>query len=223
MLRALSLCLLLSTVLGWTITSPTTLRPWAHQRTAQHALMMAKSKKPNRKSKRKGTSASKPVYEPATSASFTESPSGLPVVDTSARSEPAAPVEDRVAQVLRGAGLSSDTNNALGAGTTPQNADPLSRIPKKGQELLERFFAGGAVTFGSVFIISGIGVSVEALCKVLGYPLPVFLDEALVQYVEPVLTPSVLILFGFSISLGVLKQLQLGSESAGVLYLEDDD
>ena len=37
------------------------------------------------------------------------------------------------------------------------------------------------------------------------------------------MTPSILILFGFSISLGLLKQLQLGSESAGVLYTEDDD
>ena len=43
------------------------------------------------------------------------------------------------------------------------------------------------------------------------------------QYVEPALTPSILILFGFSISLGVLKQLQLGSESTGVLYTESDD
>jgi len=41
--------------------------------------------------------------------------------------------------------------------------------------------------------------------------------------VEPALTPSILILFGFSISLGLLKQLQMGSASAGVLYSEDDE
>ncbi|KOO24789.1 hypothetical protein Ctob_008511 [Chrysochromulina tobinii] len=102
-------------------------------------------------------------------------------------------------------------------------ADPLSRIPKAGQELLERFFGGGAIVFGSTFILSGIAVSVEAVCKVLDKPLPTAVDEVLVQYIEPCLTPSILILFFFSISLGLLKQLQLGSEQAGVLYVERDD
>ena len=55
-----------------------------------------------------------------------------------------------------------------------------------------------------------------------GVKLPTALDEAIVQYVEPALTPSILILFFFSISLGILKQLQLSSESTGVLYTEDD-
>jgi len=77
--------------------------------------------------------------------------------------------------------------------------------------------------FGSAFLLSGLAVSIEAVCKVTGTPLPTPIDEALVQYVEPAMTPSILILFLFSISLGLLKQLQLGSESAGVLYLEDDE
>lgn len=81
-------------------------------------------------------------------------------------------------------------------------ADPLSRIPKKGQDLLERFFAGGALVFGSAFLISGVSVAIEAVCKVGGVRLPTALDEAIVQYVEPALTPSILILFFFSISLG---------------------
>ena len=65
--------------------------------------------------------------------------------------------------------------------------------------------------------------SVEAFAKVSGNPLPVFLDEVLVQYVEPALTPSILILFGFSISLGLLKQLQMTAGSAGVLYQEPEE
>ena len=68
-----------------------------------------------------------------------------------------------------------------------------------------------------------LAVAVEAICKVTGNPLPAAIDEALVQYVEPALTPSILILFFFSISLGLLKQLQLSSESGGVLYSEDED
>ena len=101
--------------------------------------------------------------------------------------------------------------------------DPLSKIPKAGQELLERFFGGGAIVFGTAFILSGIAVAVEAVCKVTGNPLPTVIDEALVQYVEPAMTPSILILFFFSISLGLLKQLQMSSEQGGVLYTEEDE
>ena len=132
-----------------------------------------------------------------------------------------SPLESRLDDALRNAGVTRTAAQAQAEAQGP--TDPLSKIPKQGQEILERFFGGGAIVFGSAFILSGIAVSVEAVCKVIGKPLPTALDEVLVQYVEPALTPSILILFGFSISLGLLKQLQLGSEQAGVLYLEDDD
>ena len=208
MLRLAALCLLADATFAWSLATPVGLQPRHSARAPQQPCMMAKSKKPKRK-KGKSSAASQPAYEPVTTASFTESPSGLPVVKTASTSDPDAPVEDRVAAVFRNAGISNSglDSGALGSSSTPQNADPLSRIPKKGQELLERFFAGGALTFGTVFILSGIAVSAEALAKVLGNPLPVALDEILVQYVEPALTPSILILFGFSISLGLLKQV----------------
>eukprot|EP00326_Haptolina_ericina_P023705 CAMPEP_0181182050 /NCGR_PEP_ID=MMETSP1096-20121128/7673_1 /TAXON_ID=156174 ORGANISM="Chrysochromulina ericina, Strain CCMP281" /NCGR_SAMPLE_ID=MMETSP1096 /ASSEMBLY_ACC=CAM_ASM_000453 /LENGTH=192 /DNA_ID=CAMNT_0023270613 /DNA_START=39 /DNA_END=617 /DNA_ORIENTATION=+ len=179
-------------------------------------LMLAKSKKPDRKKKK------------AAPVSRAAPPSVAKVPPTSAQpplGEPAmvdddASVEERVARVLRESGLAPE-GGAPAAASAP--SDPLSRIPLKGQALLERFFAGGALTFGTIFLTAGILVSAEALAKVLGYDLPVAIDEALIQYVEPAMTPSILILFGFSISLGLLKQLQLGSESAGVLYTEDDD
>ena len=83
-----------------------------------------------------------------------------------------------------------------------------------------KFFGTGALVFGGIFIAAGVGVSLEATCKILGYKLPVFLAEAIVQYVEPALTPSILILFGFSISLGLLKQVRRllwrGGASAGM-------
>ena len=132
-----------------------------------------------------------------------------------------ASLDSRLDEVLREAGVTRTQDDQVESMRGP--ADPLSRIPKKGQELLERFFGGGAIVFGSAFILSGIAVSVEAVCKVTGNALPTALDEVLVQYVEPAMTPSILILFGFSISLGLLKQLQLGSEQAGVLYVEPDD
>lgn len=130
------------------------------------------------------------------------------------------PLESRLDSVLRDAGVVKTTAEMeeMRAPT-----DPLSKIPQGGQELLERFFGGGAIVFGTVFLLAGIAVSVEAVCKITGNALPTAIDELLVQYVEPALTPSVLILFAFSISLGLLKQLQLGSEEAGVLYVENED
>ncbi|KAL3910150.1 MAG: hypothetical protein SGPRY_009163 [Prymnesium sp.] len=177
--------------------------------------MLAKSKKPRRKPKASGAKPVKTVVSRAGDDMKAEAVGSR----VSGASDPSAPVEDRVAEVLRSAGI-SDTG---GFTSSPQSGDPLSKIPKKGQELLERFFAGGAILFGCVFLASGIAVSVEALCKVLGSPLPEAVDAALIQYVEPALTPSILILFGFSISLGVLKQLQLSSASGGVLYTEEED
>merc|ERR1719454_1687466 len=138
-----------------------------------------------------------------------------------------APLDDRLDAVLRRAGISSAPDSPMpGPGRLGKAAAPgdlLSKIPKEGQALLERFFLGGATVFGTAFILSGLAVAVEAIAKVLGSPLPTPIDEALVQYIEPALTPSILILFGFSISLGILKQLQMSTDNAGVLYTEDDD
>ena len=134
--------------------------------------------------------------------------------------------QQRVDRVLRDAGI-SPTDDApretADGGAGP--ADPLARIPKRGQDLLEKVFSGGALASGGVLLVSGIGVGVEAVCKVGGYPIPLAIDEAIVQYVEPTLTPALLTVFFFSISLGVLKQLQFSSDAdvAGVLYREEAD
>jgi hypothetical protein len=128
---------------------------------------------------------------------------------------------ERVESVLRERGIMPSELRPQSRPDGP--LDPLARIPKSGQALLERFFGGGAILTGTVFISSGIAVSIEALCKVLDKPLPAALDDFLVNSVEPILTPSILALFFFSISLGLLKQLQFSSESAGVLYREDGD
>lgn len=215
MLRVTTLVLLFYATVGWTISKPSMVTSHHQISSQQHIAMLAKAKK-NRNSRRKD--AVEDSEAESISASDNEQSTRL---QSSMKSDAEAPVEERVASVLRNAGI-MDTDVAASA-KPGQPPDPLSRIPKQGQELLERFFTSGAVLFGSIFLISGISVSVEAFCKVLGSPLPVAIDEVLVQYVEPALTPSVLILFAFSISLGILKQLQLGSASAGVLYTEEDD
>ena len=196
-------------------------------------VMMPKSKKPSRK---KTTSGKKSAAPPT--ASISAPPTAMAAQESlmdfaGAPKDVAAPSvsregtrNERIDAALRSAGLSpEDGDSLLQPPSAPSSLDPLSRIPKKGQELLERFFSTGALIMGGVFITAGLGVSVEAIAKVSGNPLPIFVDEILVQYVEPALTPSILTLFGFSISLGVLKQLQFTSEtdSMGVLYREEDD
>lgn len=143
-------------------------------------------------------------------------------------------LDSRLDAVLRDAGITNklDASSFPGDkskdgilptfGAAPNPEDPLSRIPKKGQDLLERFFGGGAIVFGTAFILCGLAVSFESVFKILGTPIPVWYEEIVVQLFLPAMTPSVLILFAFSISLGVLKQLQLGSLESGVLYTEDD-
>lgn len=192
-------------------------------RASSSCEMMAKSKKPSRKK----TKARPRKTTIADTAAPLGAPMVLPDESMDARPtslsapDPSLPRKDRIDAVLRNAGLSQ--SDARGQQMQQAPDSPLSRIPEEGQVLLERFFGSGALLFGGIFVASGIGISVEALCKVTGNPLPVWLDEALVQYVEPALTPSILILFFFSISLGLLKQLQMTAGSMGVLYQEEDD
>ena len=176
-------------------------------RRAAAPVLMAKSKKPDRKKPaRKKPIQDGPMMDapppPLGSMSNPASSSGLysPPEQSGTRGE-------RLDAVLRGAGL-SQSDSAKVEAARPQDQSPLASIPVKGQELLERFFGTGALLFGGIFIAAGIGVSIEATCKITGYKLPTLLAEVIVQYVEPALTPSILILFGFSISLGLLKQVR---------------
>ena len=162
-------------------------------------VMLAKKKsKPRKPPKPSGSAGGAASGLRPTAVAPPPRPSTLDAPPAAAPSD--APLDSRLDQVLRDAGITRTADDAAEAARGP--ADPLSRIPKKGQELLERFFGGGAIVFGSAFLLSGLAVSVEAICKVLGTPLPTAIDQALIQYVEPALTPSVLILFFFSISLG---------------------
>jgi hypothetical protein len=183
-------------------------------------LMMAK-----KKTKRKDGSTAKNtmgggfgVDRSESSTAAAAPPAGA---EKSSTLQSSASRAERVDSVLQARGITPSDSRPQRRADAP--LDPLARIPKSRQALLERFFGGGAILTGAVFIVSGIAVSVEALCKVLDKPLPAAVDGFLVNSVEPILTPSILTLFFFSISLGLLKQLQFSSESAGVLYREDDD
>jgi len=226
MIPRLLLVLLLSIVVVAVCFEPSAslLRVQRIRSRAQHAVALAKKKsKPQKPEPQRPVGLSAPMgfSSPAATPSSSRDASARSGSSGGGGGGSSSSLDRRLDEVLREAGVTRSSMQAEEVKRGP--ADPLSRIPKAGQELLERFFGGGAIVFGSTFILSGIAVSVEAVCKVLDKPLPTAVDEVLVQYIEPCLTPSILILFFFSISLGLLKQLQLGSEQAGVLYVERDD
>jgi hypothetical protein len=204
----LLLVLLLSIVVVAVCFEPSTslLRVQRIRSRAQHAVALAKKKsKPQKPEPQRPVGLSAPMgfSSPAATPSSSRDASARSGSSGGGGGGSSSSLDRRLDEVLREAGV--------------------TRSSMQAEELLERFFGGGAIVFGSTFILSGIAVSVEAVCKVLDKPLPTAVDEVLVQYIEPCLTPSILILFFFSISLGLLKQLQLGSEQAGVLYVERDD
>ena len=174
-------------------------------------LMMAKKKAKPRKPDKKpiGGSGLGGSVSPAAGPTATPTPASMDAPMASpaspASANPDAPLDQRLDDILASAGMMQSDQSLIDAKREPQS--PLSSMPVKGQELLERFFGGGAIIFGSAFILAGIAVAFEAVCKVAKVDLPVAVDEAIVQYIFPSLTPSILILFFFSISLGLLKQV----------------
>mmetsp|Transcript_64163 Transcript_64163/g.121574 ORF Transcript_64163/g.121574 Transcript_64163/m.121574 type:complete len:282 (+) Transcript_64163:68-913(+) len=106
--------------------------------------------------------------------------------------------------------------------------DPLRKIPRSGQETLEKIWFGGTVVFGIIFILVAILESTLAVGKFFHFDESYeeqfkSYDFFITKFVSPVLTPSIVITFVNSASLGILKTFQLQSEGSGILYTEDED
>lgn len=65
-----------------------------------------------------------------------------------------------------------------------------------------------------LFILAGVGITLEAYAASSGNPLPTDLDDFIVNVVEPNFTPGLLVLLGFSVSLGLFASAQLGSAAS---------
>jgi hypothetical protein len=97
--------------------------------------------------------------------------------------------------------------------------DLISLIP--GDVLLGIYavLKAGIAIVGTAFFLSGLGITAEAWSKASDSPLPDNIDSFIVNIIEPNFTPMLLVLLGFSVTLGILASLQLGSKSA--TYSED--
>lgn len=100
-----------------------------------------------------------------------------------------------------------------------ENVDLITLLPSSLVLGIDRFLKAGLFVTGTLFILAGLGITLEAWSKTTGTPLPESLQAFIVQTIEPNFTYGLFVLLGFSVSLGIFAALQLGSEGAS--YKED--
>eukprot|EP00547_Thalassionema_nitzschioides_P007926 CAMPEP_0194198900 /NCGR_PEP_ID=MMETSP0156-20130528/116_1 /TAXON_ID=33649 /ORGANISM="Thalassionema nitzschioides, Strain L26-B" /LENGTH=215 /DNA_ID=CAMNT_0038923729 /DNA_START=150 /DNA_END=797 /DNA_ORIENTATION=+ len=100
-----------------------------------------------------------------------------------------------------------------------EDFDIISVIPAPLLTAIDRFLKAGLAITTLLFIAAGGAITAEAWSKASKSPLPGDIDQFIVNIVEPNFTPCLLVLLGFSVSLGIFAALQLGS--SGSQYRED--
>jgi len=84
---------------------------------------------------------------------------------------------------------------------------------------IDLFLKTGLAITTTLFILSGFAITAEAWSAATHNELPPNVDEFIVNTVEPNFTIGLLVLLGFSVSLGIFASAQLGSSSS--IYTED--
>jgi hypothetical protein len=84
---------------------------------------------------------------------------------------------------------------------------------------IDRFLKVGLAISVLLFLAAGVGITVEAYSVASGNPLPDEINNFIVKTIEPNFTPGLLVLLGFSVSLGLFASAQLGSSRS--IYTED--
>jgi hypothetical protein len=79
---------------------------------------------------------------------------------------------------------------------------------------LDIFLKAGLTISTVLFVLAGLGITVEAWSKTTGEPLPENIDHFIVNIIEPNFTPGLGVLLGFSVSLGAFAAAQLSSSSS---------
>lgn len=79
---------------------------------------------------------------------------------------------------------------------------------------IDTFLKFGLGICGILFVLAGLGITVEAWSKTTKSELPVALDQFIVTIIEPNFTTGLIVLLGFSISLGLFATAQLSSASS---------
>lgn len=97
--------------------------------------------------------------------------------------------------------------------------DIMAALPAPVLVGIDRFLKLGLGVTTVAFVMAGLGITAEAWQASSGNALPAEIDNFIVTVVEPNFTLGLLVLLGFSISLGIFATAQLGSASS--VYSED--
>lgn len=95
-----------------------------------------------------------------------------------------------------------------------QDFDLMRILPEPVLIAIDRFLKTGVVICTVLFVLAGVFITIEAYSKTTGNPLPEDLDSFITNTVEPNFTPGLLVLLGFSVSLGAFAAAQLSSASS---------
>lgn len=87
-------------------------------------------------------------------------------------------------------------------------------IPAPLIKVIDAFLKIGLSITTVLFILAGCGITAEAWSVATGNTLPENVDSFIVNVIEPNFTPALLVLLGFSVSLGIFATAQLGSSSS---------
>mmetsp|Transcript_15659 Transcript_15659/g.28473 ORF Transcript_15659/g.28473 Transcript_15659/m.28473 type:complete len:252 (-) Transcript_15659:95-850(-) len=155
-----------------------------------------------------------------------------------AETSPDMPVEERTGQIMRERfGLKTYEEQEMARKESKSREDQAQRMQRLKQlaeddtldlftllpapllTFIDRFLKGGLAISTVCFILAGCGICAEAWSASSGKPLPPDMDKFIVNVVEPNFTPGLIVLLGFSISLGIFASAQLGSETS--TYQED--
>jgi hypothetical protein len=100
-----------------------------------------------------------------------------------------------------------------------EDFDLMAVLPAPLIIVIDRFLKIGLSICTVLFVASGVGIAAEAWAVTSKVPLPPDIDSFIVNIIEPNFTPGLLVLLGFSVSLGIFASAQLGS--SGSVYSED--
>jgi hypothetical protein len=95
-----------------------------------------------------------------------------------------------------------------------EDFDIMAILPPPLLKGIDAFLKLGLGICTILFVTAGLGITAEAWSKTSGNPLPSDIDSFIVEVVEPNFTTGLLVLLGFSVSLGAFAALQLSSASS---------
>lgn len=101
----------------------------------------------------------------------------------------------------------------------PEDKDFVALLPPGVIKGIDTFLKLGLGLCTVLFLLAGVFITIEAGSKATANPLPIGLETFIVNIVEPNFTPGLLVLLGFSVSLGLFS-IGLGG-SASSTYREN--